>query len=532
VLVGETRVDLLHLLEDIADAYPGDPEETILTEIVANSLDSRASHIAITTDAATGSVTFVDDGVGMRRVDLRRFHNIASTSKTRGAGIGFAGVGIKLGLLVCDEVITETCRGKDHLATTWALVGRQRAPWRWIPPLGLVAERGTGVRLRLRNPLSPLLDAGYLESALRRHFEPLLDESLASILAEHYPRGVRFVVDGRELASTTANGRDGLYAQLSLRIARRRKPSAFGFVVREALPSGEDRRGIAVSTYGKVIKRGWDWLGITPLAPDMVRGLVEVPALAATLTLNKADFIRSGVRGSTYLAYRKALQQAVSEQLAAWGDQRPTEEPTRRRATRPVERDLERVLFDLSRDYPLLEALVERRPGGNRKLRVGRDTDGATGFLPLGIAPDLELSAEPREASGKPASPESVDAPVEANTAPAGVAEVSASRGPKRPTRLGLSIDFESRPGDDELGRLVESTVRVNDAHPAYRRAVASRAEGYHLALTVAMALATVAVESDRQREFVAQFLARWGKAVGASTARRHGHKERRRVTS
>jgi hypothetical protein len=92
-----------------------------------------------------------------------------------------------------------------------------------------------------------------------------------------------------------------------------------------------------------------------------------------------------------------------------------------------------------------------------------------------------------------------------------------------------LSIDFESRPGDDELGRLVESTVWVNDAHPAYRRAAASRAEGYHLALTVAMALATVAVESDRQREFVAEFLARWGEAIGATARRKPARKRSRR---
>ena len=45
--VGETRVDLLHLLEDLRDAYPGALEETILTEIVANALDSGASRISI-----------------------------------------------------------------------------------------------------------------------------------------------------------------------------------------------------------------------------------------------------------------------------------------------------------------------------------------------------------------------------------------------------------------------------------------------------------------------------------------------------
>jgi len=43
------------------------------------------------------------------------------------------------------------------------------------------------------------------------------------------------------------------------------------------------------------------------------------------------------------------------------------------------------------------------------------------------------------------------------------------------PTRLGLNIQFESRPDDAESGRLVETTIWVNDAHPAYRRAAVSR---------------------------------------------------------
>ncbi len=41
--MGETRVDLHHLLEDLRDAYPGELEETILTEVVANSLDTGAT---------------------------------------------------------------------------------------------------------------------------------------------------------------------------------------------------------------------------------------------------------------------------------------------------------------------------------------------------------------------------------------------------------------------------------------------------------------------------------------------------------
>jgi len=43
--MGETRVNLQHLLEDIRDTYPFPIEEAILTELVANALDSGASEI-------------------------------------------------------------------------------------------------------------------------------------------------------------------------------------------------------------------------------------------------------------------------------------------------------------------------------------------------------------------------------------------------------------------------------------------------------------------------------------------------------
>jgi hypothetical protein len=96
---------------------------------------------------------------------------VAASTKARGEGIGFAGVGIKLGLLVSREVITETRRGATHVATRWHLASRHRVPWKWIPPAGMTASRGTAVRLTLTNQLSSLLDGGYLEETVRRHFE-------------------------------------------------------------------------------------------------------------------------------------------------------------------------------------------------------------------------------------------------------------------------------------------------------------------------------------------------------------------------
>jgi hypothetical protein len=90
----------------------------------------------------------------------------------------------------------------------------------------------------------------------------------------------------------------------------------------------------------------------------------------------------------------------------------------------------------------------------------------------------------------------------------------SEGRGERRPGRYGLAIQFEERPDEPELARLVESTVWINEAHPAYRRAAASRAEGYHIALASALALASLAVEPAKEHAFVIAFLSSWGAAL------------------
>jgi hypothetical protein len=87
--------------------------------------------------------------------------------------------------------------------------------------------------------------------------------------------------------------------------------------------------------------------------------------------------------------------------------------------------------------------------------------------------------------------------------------------------RYGLGIQFEDNPDDSELGRLIESTVRINQAHPAYRRALASRSVGYHISLAVALALAPLAVEPDQEHTFITKFLSHWGQALDQPQKRR-----------
>jgi hypothetical protein len=523
--MGETRVDLLHLLEDLRDAYPGAIEETILTEIIANALDSGATQITFECDPAQGTLTTADNGSGMQRRELARYHDIAATTKTRGQGIGFAGVGIKLGLLVCEEVVTETRRGKSHVATTWRLASRYRAPWKWTPPAGLVNERGTAVRLKVQNALSPLLDPGFLEATVRRHYQPLFDPTFDELLAGHYPEGISIYVNGRRLEKQRWTA--PLQGSLQIRLARRRKPSAFGYLLREDIPLPEEQRGLAISTYGKVIRRGWDWLGLTPSAPERVGGLIEVPELAACLTLNKGDFIRTGARGASYLAFRKAIQEAVSAHLAAWGDARESTEEARPKEVRPLQRELARMLEELAEEFPLLASLVERRSGGQKRLPLGARA-GVTDPRTL-VAASVMEQAETYKNAGEGKEPPAEER-VETQSADAGPSHAVAAedhvlimpgKGARKPAHYGLDIQFEDRPEDLELGRLVESTVWVNRSHPAYRRALASRSVGYHIALAVAMALAPLAVESANEHGFVTAFLSRWGEVIDRPGSRK-----------
>lgn len=381
---------------------------------------------------------------------------------------------------------------------------------------GLVGSRGTAIRLTMENPLAPPLDPGFIEASLRRHFRTLFDPCFDEILSGHYPSRIRFVVNGRALAREPSPGSDRV--PLAVRMARKRKPSAVGLLVRDDAPLPEERRGLAISTFGKVIKGGWDWLGVTPAAGERIGGLIEAPALAECLTLNKEDFVRAGPRGALYLTYRKAIQEAVSTQLAQWGDLPAEADRSRRRAARPVERDLETVLVDLSTDFPLLASLVERRHGGQRTIPVGGRDDPAPSAADLPLTPDLigrsaPASAE-RDTSDSRQAPDGAAPPREATPSRPGAQGADVNGRASRHGRYGLSIQFAGRPDDIELARLIDTTVWVNEAHPAYRRAAASRSEGYHVALAVALALGPLAVEPAREHAFVTAFLASWGEAL------------------
>jgi hypothetical protein len=149
----------------------------------------------------------------------------------------------------------------------------------------------------------------------------------------------------------------------------------------------------------------------------------------------------------------------------------------------------------------------------------------------------VEEPARPPEVTGEGTTPERVTAvaeerpepvPPSAVPLPEGLDAASSRKRKRGPGHYRLEIQFEQRTDADPLGRLADATVWVNTAHPAYQRAVASRAEGYHLAVVVGMVLAPLAVAPVEAHQFLERFLARWGDATNTHQRGRSRRQRRR----
>ena len=146
---------------------------------------------------------------------------------------------------------------------------------------GLVAERGTAVRLQVaksryrrcsipdfsKHPAAPFSTPA----------DPAFDEFLGGTLSQGRRDQSQRPAAGEAALDRRAAGAFGNSPAAQAQAFR------LGYLIREEHPLSEDRRGLAISTYGKVIRRGWDWMGMTPAAagthrrPDRSAGAWRLP---------------------------------------------------------------------------------------------------------------------------------------------------------------------------------------------------------------------------------------------------------------
>ena len=133
----EMKFDNLHTLENFLDIYDN-PAEMVVTEAIANCLDVNATKIDIKIEKnqdGKNIISFQDNGPGMNKSIFDDYHVGSRSTKSKGYGIGFAGIGAKVYLAAWDktQIITETCCGETALASTMYRDGRN-IKWRNIAP--------------------------------------------------------------------------------------------------------------------------------------------------------------------------------------------------------------------------------------------------------------------------------------------------------------------------------------------------------------------------------------------------------------
>ena len=160
----QSSVNFKNLIKDLADMYPFDVGTVVLIELVANSLDSKATLIDIDYYSQGRSLVVTDNGTGMTQEDFDQYHDFAAGLKTRGMGIGFAGVGAKISFNIASQVITETRSSSYAGGSNWYLESEKNLIWDDIPPshldnhgtrVNVIFRKGVGLPFNDRNSENP-----------------------------------------------------------------------------------------------------------------------------------------------------------------------------------------------------------------------------------------------------------------------------------------------------------------------------------------------------------------------------------------
>ena len=163
----ELEVDRIHVLEDLLDMYHFRDEEVLLCEAFANAQDVfledniKNPTIEITLEKTSfgGYINFHNNGTPMTKEQFTKYHKIASSLKTKGGGIGFAGVGAKVFLAskLGGEIFTITGDGKSNFMASRMLRTPETVGMEYIDDFSKIFgnktkhQYGTTYRVRLDN---------------------------------------------------------------------------------------------------------------------------------------------------------------------------------------------------------------------------------------------------------------------------------------------------------------------------------------------------------------------------------------------
>ncbi len=503
----ESAVNYQNLIRDLAEMYPFEVAEVVLVELVANSLDAKASRISIECDFHGKVLIIEDNGLGMDASQFSQYHDFAAGLKTRGSGIGFAGVGAKISFNVADRVITETRSKTFSGGSDWYLQSSRKFLWEDIKPRHL---RGTGTRVEVRfrrDAKLPYASSDDIIKLLRRHYLPVLDSKFLSLYErmKYYSGSLNFIVNGRGIKPgdvVTDYALDKVREFFPTAAGKRIGYGLFGLAP-SPYPLAADICGVLLCTRGKVIKAELFNQFPGDIGPR-VFGLVEIPDFVNFLTTSKTDFTHA----RRYREFEK-LYDPIRQEFKDWLGELGIQSPEMADSDEAVrlERELKRMLdevpelsdfFGFRARKPVLAA-SETGPitgtpseGIDLTFPTGKGEGGVgPGVVDVGPSPGTALSPEVRREKTEPAKP---------------ISRV-ARRGPK--------IAFVSAPERLDLAWVDGNNIVVNSGHPCYAKTPSNNlARRLHNLFAIASAVQRFLAGGGQPSDsmFIDRMMAAWGR--------------------
>jgi hypothetical protein len=479
--------------------------EVVVVELVANSLDAKASRISINLDSQKKVLTVADNGEGMNSSVFAEYHDFAAGLKKRGEGIGFAGLGAKISFNIANKVVTETRSKSFSGGSNWYFESKRKLFWEDIQPTHL-RSYGTRVEVWFRPDAKlPYSSTEDIVRLLYRHYLPLMDSQFLDLYKRmgFYLSDLRFVVNGQVIKPRNLVvdfNLDNVKEFFPTRAGKKYGYGIFGVAMRE-YPIAPDVCGVLLCTHGKVIKA--DLFNQFPgsFGPRLL-GVVEIPDFVKFLTTSKTDFIRKGKHREF-----ERLYDPIRQEFKSWLKNLGvvTIEITDRDEAIKLERELKKLVEDIPElseffGFPSPKNVLEKYEKGSI---FATTQEGIEKTFPVGNGRRGKSSGlvDTGEESG-----ESFKEDQEG---------LEKTKQISRTARRGPKIAFVEAPDRSDLAWVDGNNVVINSGHPSYVKVRSDPAtRRLHSLFAIASAVQRfLGGQSDTPDQmFIDRMMAAWGK--------------------
>lgn len=507
--IHHSNINFRKLIKDLAEMYNYPLPEVILTELVANSLDAKATIIKIYYDKTQQNLAVEDNGSGMDRRQFSQYHDFAAELKTRGSGIGFAGLGAKIAFNCALQVITETWSNSFKGASNWYL--NEKGELIWDDSLEINKLKGPGTRVEIYfNGInrSPYEDEKEIERIVMRHFFPLFETGFLDFYenAGIYKKDIKFFVNDSEINKFSVEDFFGMKKVERFDLEHKDKKYGVGVfgITENDFPLGEESIGVGICIFGKVIKYDFLQQFLGDISSKIL-GFVEVPVLIKHLNTSKTDFIKGKHLHSEFQKYYEPMRQRFRDWLDGAGIK--TTEAKRTEDVIKLEQEIKKIIREFSELDDIFSNIQKRqiniqRPNGEVKTQIqtggeatfpegeGEKGNGETPYLDTGNDKGKSLIEDSQQGNIK-ATPIS------------------------RRKNVGLRISFCEEDKKTDLAWVEGNTIFINLAHKSYQRvSTKPHLKTLHHIFSIAICLDRKLKDDEiipKDRKFADEFMNKWG---------------------